>query len=132
MGCEPGRIFSGTVFPLDEILLLALMCASGDDPFNLESVVMVDVWGHLLAHWSLGRLWRSGMIELEKRRMEDGVDPALIRELEPVCGLVLLQDLEGTEPVGCEFWEASILERIRESGFVEEDLVTDFESLDAS
>jgi hypothetical protein len=38
------------------------------------------------------------MVELEKRRMEDGVDPALVRELEPVCGLVLLQDLEGTEP----------------------------------
>jgi hypothetical protein len=59
------------------------------------------------------------MVELEKRRMEDGVDPALVRELEPVCGLVLLQDLEGTEPVRCEFWEANIFERIRESGFVE-------------
>lgn len=92
---------------------------------------MMDVWGHLLAHWLLGRSWRSGVIELEKRRMEDGVDPALIGELEPVCGLVLLQDLEGTEPVGCEFWEANILERIRECGFVEEDLITDFEGLDA-
>lgn len=63
--------------------------------------------------------------------MEDGVDSALIGKLEPVCGLVLLQDLEGTEPVRCEFGEANILERIRESGFVEQHLITDFEGLDA-
>ena len=52
------------------------------------------------------------MVELEERSMEDGMDLALLRKLELVCALVLLQDLEGTEPVGCELWETDILEGI--------------------
>ena len=72
------------------------------------------------------------MIEFEKRRMEYGMNPALIRELDPICRLVLLQDLERTEPVWCEFWKTNVFEGICESGFVDEDLVSNFEGLKVS
>jgi hypothetical protein len=132
LGCEPCGILSGTAFPLDEILLLTSVRSCRDDSFDLEGVVVSPVWGHSWLWWLMGRGRWGLMVELEERRMEDGVDPALLWELESVCGLVLLQDLEGAEPVGCEFWEANVFEGVRESGLVEEDLVADLEGLEAS
>ena len=112
LGCEPGGIFSRTVFPLDEILLLASTCSCCDDSFDLESVVMLPVWRRLWLWWLMDRSRWGLVIELEERSVEYGMDLALLRKLELVCALVLLQDLEGTEPVGCEFWETDILEGI--------------------